>query len=608
MSGAVFWLALNACSGSGTKSDAAAEVSSDTSGLVPCSKKGEACETHDPCSINPICGDDLLCHPQGYQNCDDNLDCTDDFCGAVAGSCENKPKAGSCLISVKNQSGTSELKCYTKDEQKPDDPCLICDPTQQQFTWSPRNGGLCDDANNCTFNDYCNNGKCTGTDYREQCADELSCTDDICDGKGGCVENKLQPNSCLIDGKCFSSGQKDVDQCGICDPTANPNDWTSLTSQCKINGKCYDAGAKDSTGCGECLPNTNPNDWTPIAGLCKIGNTCFPSGAKNSGGCAECDPNVSATAWTVKGDNCLIENTCRNPGDKDSTGCGECVPSKDKAKWSSIPNTCLVGGKCYSPNQTDSTGCGVCDPSKSATEFTVQGNVCLIQGLCYQPNNKDATGCGLCDPSKSKTGWTSIADKCLIVGKCYEDEETVAPGCLVCDTGKSTLQWTATSGTVTNQSFEAGSPAGWAFQNDASSVGWTIHNGRATHGSFALYYGDPAKKNFDSGSINKGTASMPSVSIASGKKAGLRFGLYMDTETGSGYDILEVLVKEGTNTSSVWKKSSTTKMKAWQEVSIDLSSYAGKTITIQFQFNTADSYGNNGEGVYIDEISLFTDC
>jgi hypothetical protein len=43
-------------------------------------------------------------------------------------------------------------------------------------------------------------------------------------------------------------------------------------------------------------------------------------------------------------------------------------------------------------------------------------------------------------------------------------------------------------------------------------------------------------------------------------------------------------------------------------VTIDLSSYAGQTVTIKFDFDTVDSVANSTEGVYIDDITIYHNC
>jgi len=96
------------------------------------------------------------------------------------------------------------------------------------------------------------------------------------------------------------------------------------------------------------------------------------------------------------------------------------------------------------------------------------------------------------------------------------------------------------------------------------------------------------------------------VSLAAGKKAGLTFLLYMDTEGGSIFDVLTVYV----NGASVWVKDSTSTvtMKVWQTITVDLSAYAGQSVTVKFEFDTVDSLYNSTEGVYLDDVTIYNNC
>jgi hypothetical protein len=593
--------------------------------LYDCDTPGQACNAHNSCAMNPVCGKDRKCRPSGFQNCDDGLPCTKDICKGL-GLCENQPIADACALPVKVAAtvdggvGKTEVRCFKKGDRNPNDACLLCNPDTaaggNPTHWALANGGTCDDKNPCTKDDYCQQGVCHGDDFSKLCADAYSCTDDVCDGKGGCLGHNLKADWCLINGECFKNGQQDQQGCNVCDVKKSQNKWTPLTVHCSIGGKCYKPGDKDATQCGVCDPTKNDKDWTPLPGLCKIevspliGTACYQKGAKNTGGCAECDPAVSTTAWTVIGtDNCLINATCYKTGAKDATGCGACDPAKSKTAWTTLANQCLIASKCYATGAKDATGCGECDPAASTTTWTIKGNVCLIAGVCKQPNDPDSSGCAKCDPAKSKTAWTPVAGKCLIGGKCYADQAKDSTGCLVCDYAKKPDGWTPTAAAkAVAYTFEDGKnpPTGWTITNSDTKVGWTVTNLKPGSGSYSLYYGDPATKNYDtSGSANNGTAKLPAAAITAGKKAGLSFLLWIDTETGTSFDQLEVQV-DGTK---VWEKDSTNvTMKAWQEITIDLSSYAGKSITITFLFDTSDSISNSTEGLYLDNVTIFDNC
>ena len=195
--------------------------------LWSCPSPGKACNAHDPCAINPICGSDKKCHPQALQDCDDGLSCTLDSCSGM-GMCSNTPKAGTCAVPVKGSSGT-QIKCFKMGAKSPQDPCLGCNPSTSTKKWSPLNGGYCDDGNTCSKNDYCQNGVCKGVYYGAMCADAFVCTEDLCDGKGGCLGNKLMSGWCMINGTCYKDGAKQSGSaCLVCDVKKSQTSWTKI--------------------------------------------------------------------------------------------------------------------------------------------------------------------------------------------------------------------------------------------------------------------------------------------------------------------------------------------------------------------------------------------
>jgi hypothetical protein len=463
--------------------------------LWPCPEPGKSCNAHDTCAINPICGQDKLCHPSARQNCDDNLGCTEDTCGGP-GLCVNTPKDGWCAVFVKTGS-TSETKCYPNGAPHPTDACKKCD-TKQPTKWSDASGAKCDDEDLCTLNDVCKDGQCQGTYFGNKCGDAYQCTDDICDGKGGC-KNELKKGRCLIDKTCYTDKQTD------------------------------------------------------------------------------------------------------------KAGCAVCEAAKEPYKWTALPNLCKIGASCHKPGDKDSSGCGVCDPAKSSSGWSPATDACFIAGVCYNKGDKDASGCGSCDPTKSQTAWTT-AGSCLIRGTCYQQGAKSATGCGVCDAAKSTETWSAATGVSTKLfDFEAGL-GGFTVDAAVNKVGWQVSGTRYKGGTKSLYYGDLTGGSYDNGAANKGSASSSAVSLPVGKKAALIFWLYMDTETASTLDVLTV--KAGGTT--VWTKSASTmgaqSFQRWIPVEIDLSSKAGSSVKIEFAFDTKDAWSNGGEGVYVDDVIVVSNC
>jgi hypothetical protein len=555
--------------------------------LLPCSKPGQSCKAQNPCAINPVCGTDLLCHPTGIQNCDDGLECTEDRCKGM-GLCENTPKDGTCAL-VETTGGVPSIKCFKDGDKRGDDPCVVCDSASDKLRWSPANGGACDDGNACTKNDYCQMGTCTGSYYGDQCADNLSCTDDPCDGKGGCLGNSLMSGWCLINGVCFQDGANDPSgACNKCDVKASTSAWTPIVNACQIAGSS--------------LPPPPPAP-PPPPGPTK----CYANGDTHPNGtCAVCDTSKSKTAWTITS-GCLIYDTCYAVGALDTTGCNHCDPTKSKAAWTAIPGQCSIAGKCYKQGDKHTGGCAECNPTADPNGWTPLLGKCLIDDVCYGSGDGSANGCGTCDPTKSQKAWTPLPLTCLIGGTCHKNGDKDTSGCLQCDSAKNPTGWTPVAGvSAVSQGFESGVATGWTLTNTDASVGWKVSSKKASGGTYALYYGDPAKGNYDSGAKNQGTAAMPALTLTAGKKAALTFSLWIDTEAGTSYDRL--MVKVGSTV--VWEKNKTqtVTMKTWQQVSVDLTAHAGQSVVITFEFDTVDGVSNTTEGVYIDDLTVYHGC
>ena len=74
--------------------------------LYSCKNPGKACNAHDTCAINPVCGPDFKCYPESVMNCNDNLACTTDTCAGL-GVCKNEPKTNTCKLLVVVPKGTT---------------------------------------------------------------------------------------------------------------------------------------------------------------------------------------------------------------------------------------------------------------------------------------------------------------------------------------------------------------------------------------------------------------------------------------------------------------------------------------------------------------------
>ncbi len=154
------------------------------------------------------------------QDCDDKLECTDELCGD-AGVCEYFVVQNACAI---------EDACYEGGTKPEGNPCVKCDPDNDQRAWTHDDGIACDDEELCSHDDSCAGGVCQGKAYT--CDDGLTCTDNSCNGDGppqptGC-EFPIKSSQCLIDSIfCYVDGETDPgNQCRHCDSAKSQTNWT----------------------------------------------------------------------------------------------------------------------------------------------------------------------------------------------------------------------------------------------------------------------------------------------------------------------------------------------------------------------------------------------
>lgn len=158
--------------------------------------------------------------------------------------------------------------------------------------------------------------------------------------------------------------------------------------------------------------------------------------------------------------------------------------------------------------------------------------------------------------------------------------------------------------------FDNGGP-GWTFTSSVGGVGWQVISGGQTESVSkpgALYYGDPQSWDFDNGQMNGGSAWSPPIVMQPGYPASLSTQVFMDSESGSTYDKLWVrILSDGVPTITVWTKQYVT-TNTFFELSANLSAWAGRTIQVQFEFDTYDSLINGGKGVFVDDLKITTPC
>jgi len=252
------------------------------------------CEDGNPCTAGDKCKNSV-CKSGDQPFCDDENDCTTDFCDPETGECAYEPvlvggcedgdqctlfdscAEGECLAGAPkvcddgNSCTLNQCNSETGDCQHPgvedglacDDglPCTLEDLcTESECAGTPKD---CDDGDPCTEGEACDapSGQCT-PGSAVNCDDGNECTADDCSSEDGGCQNIAEadglecelPSSCdiasCIDGECSSEGGQDCDDGNPCTiDTCNAatggcqysaEDCGSSTVDC-LNGFCDQA-------------------------------------------------------------------------------------------------------------------------------------------------------------------------------------------------------------------------------------------------------------------------------------------------------------------------------------------------------------------------------
>jgi len=239
-------------------------------------------------------------------------------------------------------------QCWDDEVVHPDDPCRRCLVAVDPAGWSTREGDPCDDANPCTEQSTCLEGRCVG--LPKACDDGEWCTLDRCEpGTGACLHDPREGE--CDDGDPCTLG--DLCEAGRClpGPGALPcDDGEACTQeQCEpgvgcvstpLGGACDDADpctVGDACHEGRCLPGE-------AALACDDEDVCTDNRCVPGQGCV----HEFNTAPCSDGSECTTDATCRE---------GECV---------GVPVHCDDGNDCTTDTCNRVRGC-VSTPFVSAS-------------------------------------------------------------------------------------------------------------------------------------------------------------------------------------------------------------------------------------------------
>lgn len=381
----------------------------------------------------------------------------------------------------------------------------------------------------------------------------VNCPQTDCTAATDCNDDHV----CTTD-QCVAGACVHLPVAGCCEVDTDCDDFNFCTTDQCVNGACNHV---TTPGC--CFSSSD----------CEDGNACTDDICDPAIGCV----HVNNTGFCSDGDACTKNDKCLN---------GVCagVPTICDDGDDLCTNDVCKNGTCiFQP--TGAKGCckvkADCNDGDSCTEDTCEDGICVSVNLCCKSDAECDDGDDLC-----------TVDKC-VGGDCVY-QQTNAVGCCV--------------PLVYKEVFVSSAGTPFTYQGSSASAKWQVTTtGKSQSAPGALYYGNPASKNFDAGATN-GTATSPLISLPNKATITLTFWVYMDTESGTTYDQLFLYAKDGGVQTTVWDKSKYTSMLTWQKQTVSLANFKGKSIQLAWYFNTVDSVANGGEGVYIDDVEITIPC
>ena len=325
-----------------------------------CSPGGDACM--EDCEA--LC-DGLECGTAGLDeecdcgDCDDENDCTDDYCGA--GTCVYDPLDQECDDDDPCTVGDWCVggACQATDKDCGDgNPCTNDLCTDDGDCDHEHNTASCDDDDPCTESDICSEGVCAGTD--KSCDDGNDCTLDSCGDAGVCDHDPVAMNAepCEDGNPCTD----DLCSGGACVGTPKPvEDLVALECICAEDADC--AQFEDGDVCDGTMI-CDKHDEGDEEGICKV----------DAGTLLTCTDDIECTV-----------NAC-----EPLSGCTN-VPD---------PEACPAGGECQVAACDAVVGCLLEDAEDDTpcTDGVCQAGVCVCVPDTCESLDKDCgdwpDGCG----------------------------------------------------------------------------------------------------------------------------------------------------------------------------------------------------------------------
>lgn len=481
-------------------------------------------------------------------------------------------------------------------------------------------GGCACESCVCAIDSFC----CT-TQWDDICVDvcKQSCGGNCQGGGGGntgdgCTESPTptcggcacEACVCGMDPFCCDTGwdsicvDECINLCGGCEPcvpncggkSCGDDGCGGSCGKCKTGESCYSGQCKISCGNGTCEKNLNETCQTcqDDCGVCQKSTGCEESSEPTCGGCGceACvcakDPFCCKTAWDAECvASCLLDcDGCDVPAGctaSDNPGCGECQCEECVCETDTFCCETAWDTACVVSCQKD---CGIqCGVTLCSDDFDCfDGSACTIEscdpvlGACVYELDP-----GCCEADSDCDDGDGCTDDVCIGGVCTA-KASASPDC--CPAG----------GLVWGTDFEAAIP--FTVQNSSTLGGWQLSQAQKVSPQNSMWYGSK-----QTGNLNFGASKGYLESVAFWLPPSFDLKLSFQLWSGQSNTVKVLLIAN--NDSTTIYNAQATALNTWSKQVVDLKNFGGNKVVLRFVY---ESTGGNTKGVYIDDISILSDC
>ncbi len=348
------------------------------------------CDDGNVCNGRETCEVGVGCRPGESVDCDDGLDCTDDGCNALDGSCYHLPVHTRCSDGDACNGGET------------------CDVTRGCVAGTPVD---CGDGVACTA-DSCDRvtGGCSHTPVDADCNDGVFCNgDEVCHLTRGCVAGT--PPTCSDGVACTDDA---------CNPATGTCVNTPVDARCDDGQLCN--GAERCLGMAGCQPGTAP---TCDDGLACTVDTCDPAAAGGAGRCVNTPPDADGDTYapiSCLGTDCNDSDSAIRPGAAERCNAidDDCDTSTDEtfACIRGSTGACTVGTCSGSRICSSSCVWGTCVVAATETCNGVDDNCNGVADEGFTCVGGTTRSCTVYVPSKTCTGTQTCSTPACTWGTC----------------------------------------------------------------------------------------------------------------------------------------------------------------------------------------------